>query len=592
MVFTKTADTMGWDSTSTFFAEPKGQSQNKTRTGVPAPFHLRRIKKWLKDHCIAPVRRLRAGPRASSVWSDNSSIWDDEEAAWDSSSTPLPCAKNTWDDPQVSIGGSSQSSITIVSDEKTSCWDDSIADDNALTSASQTSWDHSYTSFATGSTETLATSLSSSSADTPPHSITINDLTISTTSHPILTFLLTNPGPLALSAASKHALATTLKRIVESACFYFMATHAPSELELLHIDSYDAIDINAWITLLHYLRSSDKIPEAAFAGELPVINKWFTEKIHPRVDTIGRLRQVAIHRWEYDGHLLLDVVKFLAVVKDNELVGGIEEILRAAYAPTNRTREIEEERNCRTKTEFLATLVRILEEALYRFAKIHCPDLDLEHAHALELQVLALACLSHLRLVFSIDSEEIGNVFEICRALRNAAAHHNRFSPEAIEGRKYGSSVFSRYDGAEDPYGAMAGDAEKVALILGDKSAAREIRLALYVADINIRARDSVLEDEREEGDEDEETDESQEPTDYLRLALRAEMAKRGLDRDEMGWEGNRTLCLRYSEAVAHFEQRAAEIIPGSKEIFERWSRDVVGVVEDPGAEIAPCLTW
>ena len=142
-------------------------------------------------------------------------------------------------------------------------------------------------------------------------------------------------------------------------------------------------------------------------------------------------------------------------------------------------------KRCTTKQELLTFIVTTLEEAFYRFAKVHDPDLDVEHAHALELHELAEKVVGRgygLRL----EVGERRELFGVCRALRNMEAHHNSFSKEAIQGRKDGGPVHCMYDEEEDPYKALTKDAERVALMIGDEGAAREIRLALWAADVGL----------------------------------------------------------------------------------------------------------
>ena len=97
----------------------------------------------------------------------------------------------------------------------------------------------------------------------------------------------------------------------------------------------------------------------------------------------------------------------------------------------------------------------------------------------------------------SLRPEQIRESNDICRALRNAAAHHNSFTPGAIQGRKDGGNVVCRYDTLADPYAAMSRDAEKVALLLGDEVAAREIRLSFWAADASVSSEDMKREGPR-----------------------------------------------------------------------------------------------
>lgn len=331
--------------------------------------------------------------------------------------------------------------------------------------------------------------------------------------------------------------------------------------------------------LISYLRADNKISATAFAdsGDLPKINKRCEEEMS-KTDTIGRLRQVAVHRWDYNTHLLRDVIGFLAVLKDRARIAEIEVVLQrlpdsgvdAIPSPT-----------CTTKAELLTTLVSILERTFHNFALTHCPDTlpshASPHAHALELQHLPERVLASLPL----RPAQIRETNDICRALRNAAAHHNSFTPEAIQGRKDGGNVACRYDAFPDPYVAIAADVENVALLLGDEVAAREVRLSLWSADVSVRTA------ERKSGLQDVGA------SDYLALARRAESARGRMDKGEMGWEPERTLFGRYGESVQFLEGRADAVVGGeARGIFEGWSKDVVGRITDPRVEEEAAPVW
>lgn len=354
------------------------------------------------------------------------------------------------------------------------------------------------------------------------------------------------------------------------------------------------MDLNAWITLLRHLRESGEISAGVFfegGGGLPVVNEWFEEKGGKGEGEVGRLRQVVVHRWGYGVGLLREGVRFLGVLGDGERVLEVEGVVRGLGVEVDdddedEDEEVDEEKGeercsaTTTQVQFLDYLVHTLESAFHRFASLHLsPAQQSAHAHALELPQLAAACIPALD---SSPPDTIAHVLAVCRALRNAAAHHNSFEPEAIQGRKDGGSVVCRYDAEADPYAAMARDAEMVAMVIGDERAAREVRLGVWVGDVCVRR----LGEGMMRGEE-------QRTRDYLRLARWAERAKRGLRREDMGWEGTYTLFRRYDEAVAAFEQRAAEVIPEAGEIFGRWRRDVVGGIVDPRLDTVEAeWTW
>ena len=490
----------------------------------------------------------------------NEEIQDWETSTWDSSST-LSAADTTSDDSEASIG-SCETLATPPSDGGSWGWDSMSAWDSALTAPTEVaSWDNSF--------------YEPEPEPTNRSSLPINNrFTLTATSHPTLLSLLTaSSWSLSLSPASKHALITSLKRLLEHACFSIVDRHACFELELLSLNTYDAIDINAWITLLHKLRSESKDsdsedPEtrrldAALTGDLPNVNVFCKEEIDYRRDTIGRLRHVAVHRWDYDNYLIHQAVAFLATLRDEQRMAEFEELARAAVAG-----ELKLGKRYTTKQELLTSIVITLEEAFYRFAKAHDPDLDIEHAHALELHFLAEKVIGP-RYGLKLEVEEIKELLGVCRALRNMEAHHNSFSKEAIQGRKDGGPVHCMYDEEEEPYRAVARDAERVALMIGDEGAAREKRLALWAADVGLRDTARI-------GDEDDGVDtngDDNDPTDYVGNARLAADRRPKSTRDTANYEGERTVFQRYGEAIAYHQRCAADLIPEVSHIFEEWSK-------------------
>ena len=74
------------------------------------------------------------------------------------------------------------------------------------------------------------------------------------------------------------------------------------------------------------------------------------------------------------------------------------------------------------------------------------------------------------KCLFTVEVKEKGErekeAIDICRALRNVAAHYASFSPDTLEQRKETETGVCRYDRAEDPHRAVARDAENVALLV------------------------------------------------------------------------------------------------------------------------------
>ena len=556
-------------------------SSTTTNVGVPSSTYstsssseLEPLHDWLRIEF--PSRTLDSGKESgsSSGDSDESGTCNEEivewtTSTWESSST-LSAASTTLEDLQPSTGNC-ESMATTVSDDGDWGWDSMGAGNHPLTAPTAVAtWDNSV--------------FEREPEPTDPSRLTINRFTLTADTHPTLFSLLTAPTwSLSLSPASKHALITSLKRLLEHACFSIVDLHAPFELVLLSLNTYDAVDINVWIALLHKLRSESKDSEnkgagrrkldASLAGGLPNVNVYFEKEIDHDRDTIGRLRHAAVHRWDYDSHLIHRAVAFLATLRDEKRIAEFEELAQAAMAG-----DLKLEKRCSTKHELLTYLVNTLEEAFYRFAKVHDPDLDIEHAHALELHDIAEKVIGRL-YELKVDIGEVRKMVDVCRALRNMEAHHNSFSKEAIEGRKNSSTVRCMYDNEDDPYKALAKDAERVALMLGDKSAAREIRLALWAADVGLRDTYRI-------GDEDDvEVDnngDDEEGTNYLDHARLAAKRRPKPTRDMPNHEGDRTVYQRYNEAIAYHERCAADLFPEIKHVFERWSQSSVVTIVDP----------
>ena len=271
-----------------------------------------------------------------------------------------------------------------------------------------------------------------------------------------------------------------------------------------------------------------------------------------------------MHRWDYNTHLLRDVIGFLALLQDHDRITEVEDILRripdqgvdAIPPPT-----------CATRTELLATIVRILERSIYKSAKAHCTSVlvanDIEHAHTKELSHLAEAVITSLPSSSSFSAIELEDVIFTCRSLRNVAAHHNSFTPEAVQSRREGGTVTCRYDTYQDPYAALAKDAERVALVAGDEGAVGDIRLALWAANTSVcnrERKESISATDRE-------------AQYYIDLAKKADREKGKLNgEDAWGWEAVRTLYMRYSESAEYFEKKAVE----ARGSLRKWAKDVV----------------
>lgn len=276
---------------------------------------------------------------------------------------------------------------------------------------------------------------------------------------------------------------------------------------------------------------------------------------------------------------------FLATLWDEKRIAEFEALAQAAVAG-----ELKPDKRCTTKNEFLCCLVTILEEAFYRFAKVHLPDLQLEYAHAVELHDLAEKVICRENGL-GLTLEEREEVAYVCRLLRNVAAHYNSFSKEAIQTRECSSTIHCMYDKEEEPYKAMARDVEKVAQMIGDDGAARKIRLALWAADVGSRDTWRIGDDEEEEGAE----YFDDEGTNHLANAHLAAKYRPRPTSAMVDFEADRTVYQRYGEAIGYHERCASDLsnlFPEVQHVFEIWSSFTVGEILDPRPESLDDLDW
>ena len=411
---------------------------------------------------------------------------------------------------------------------------------------------------------------------------------------PFFASFLATTYPLNLTPASKHHLAVYLKGTVEASCHAFLTVHEPHILKLLSLHTHDIIDINVWITLIGHLLLHQKLPFSAFASSAigespwPSINTRYSERIDPKTDTIARLRHIVVHRWDFNTHLLRDAISFLALLKDSQRLSEVETVLLALHesedAPIPQP-------ICTTPIALITRLVEILERTLHAFALAFCPTIlkpgDIRNPHAIELHHLAAALESLLAPVPSLPDKNLEQykkpreIPTICRALRNAAAHHTPFTPEAIQLRRW-SRCPCPYDACEDPYRAMVDDAVKVATWLGNLEAVREIELAALA--INNR---------EDYGKEEEETD--LDVAECIAMKAEAEDMLRSMHYVDTSWGA---LWDRVGEAAAYWGNRAAEsaltvrvhlrevdLGPGGIGIAEYVERSSGVMSEDTGCE-------
>ncbi|KAI4231860.1 MAG: hypothetical protein LQ349_005340 [Xanthoria aureola] len=112
----------------------------------------------------------------------------------------------------------------------------------------------------------------------------------------------------------KHNLALSLFRICQEAAFDHVKLHAPRRLVLRGVDTADQLEFEDWIRLMDRLRDAKEIPHDGKDWYYSEI--WFESYVQER-DNILRLRQVAVHHWDYDSNMIGHVVEFLARLDDH-----------------------------------------------------------------------------------------------------------------------------------------------------------------------------------------------------------------------------------------------------------------------------------
>ncbi|KAL8686032.1 MAG: hypothetical protein Q9218_007393, partial [Villophora microphyllina] len=126
----------------------------------------------------------------------------------------------------------------------------------------------------------------------------------------------------------KHRLAVFLARVCEEAAFDYVSMHAPFKLTLLRICAPDQVELSVWITLIDNIRYKNNPLNDGYRW--PNASSYTRETEHES-DDVTRLRQVAVHRWDYTSKLLEDVVWYLERLTDEPRQRQIESALEELY---------------------------------------------------------------------------------------------------------------------------------------------------------------------------------------------------------------------------------------------------------------------
>ncbi|KAL8658745.1 MAG: hypothetical protein Q9202_007446 [Teloschistes flavicans] len=127
----------------------------------------------------------------------------------------------------------------------------------------------------------------------------------------------------------KHKLAMFLHRMCEEASFAYVSLHEPLMLSILRVHAADQVELSVWMTVVGNLR---RVNKSLADGLLPWPNPSHrTNAVEKESDNVSRLRQVAVHRWDYTSKLVEDVVEYLGMLHDTSRRGQVEDALEELY---------------------------------------------------------------------------------------------------------------------------------------------------------------------------------------------------------------------------------------------------------------------
>ncbi|KAL8724568.1 MAG: hypothetical protein Q9166_007878 [cf. Caloplaca sp. 2 TL-2023] len=369
--------------------------------------------------------------------------------------------------------------------------------------------------------------------------------------------------------ARKHDLANFLARICEEASFEHLMVHDPTRLSLLRLETPDQLELQPWIDLIGRVRYPSG--SADDGSRWPWADVWCEREIRES-DNVAKLRQVAVHRWDYDTKLIEDVVDYLAKLKDEERRRQVQDAVRELYedecaakarmeAGTLEARDhievpecvldyilkgvsatvqdeivsqdshiplvgkasdkeiavtdedesiihvaeaelsnqhdsndttpldtstavfhkgskptplIKKPQTVSTYHQFLSSYQDTLETCLFNFDRRTNPNCTDLCPHELDFYQNTNFTYRLSKAYPDQPLERIEHLLYGARQIRNSAAHHNEFPPESLVNGQFTGRFFR--------------DAQAIATLVKDDDAAREIRLATWVADINFSA--------------------------------------------------------------------------------------------------------
>lgn len=357
-----------------------------------------------------------------------------------------------------------------------------------------------------------------------------------------LSRFLSTPRDLNIHPGKKHKLAMFMLRLCREACYEHVKLHAPRALTLLRFDSPDDLELQFWFDVLDSLRTEKAIPPAkpvkgeheGYVDGLNVLrNKaehredfqsslikylvWHLEKLDDKTrrrqlgEVLERLYRdecaVAARQLKAQTSMVvggLDTnqgvgtpssgaptygVVFPNTIpvgssSDNSSQTAVDNVtITTASEPPCYTLAVEDSRTITSYNGFLRTCQRILEECLFNYLSRTNPEFLARNNYIAPGQVE----LSQYDAVYDngelrfpdADRSRVKDCLFGARRLRNAAAHHNPHDwPERLddEDARNGESTARCFN-----------DALELAGLASDNDAARAIRLAAWVADVNLR---------------------------------------------------------------------------------------------------------
>ncbi|KAL8995258.1 MAG: hypothetical protein Q9169_004964 [Polycauliona sp. 2 TL-2023] len=350
-----------------------------------------------------------------------------------------------------------------------------------------------------------------------------------------LSRFLANPRDIAIHPDRIHKLAAFMLRLCLESCYDHVKIHAPEELTWRDINSADEMEFEHWVNMLSVLRWQDKIPGVK-GGDC-----WYEPYLKD-------LRHKAEHREEYDSQLVKYVAWHLEKLDDEPRRSQLGDALEQVYthecamavkrklqtnaedldaeavsvSPTIPTDHgtfssattlvgsdsnkstymaiddvpasaaaverpicipaIERPTLITTYNQFLKSLQDILENCLFNHLRCSNPDYLIRNKTVCSSQIELngyerLFMNGNLKFGNQDDRPSIGNLLYGARKLRNAAAHNSRAGT---------AQCLTESECNSETTASFYQNALELALLASDSDAIYAIRLAAWVADINL----------------------------------------------------------------------------------------------------------